>query len=238
MARLEKSLLQFLAKKLRIAESTITKNVSLMAHQYPRVTPNGRAHLYAQKYHATLWGKLSKEDRQSLPGNIQLQKETVVIHQKQRKVRRSKIHEYVKFETADSFRKGHIDEINRAYTFKCYTSAFILCRKVVENLLIDILRERFPETTRENRELYYDTSQNRFKDFNIILKNFRNKSGEFGTNKKLVERIAELSEGLKDKANDKAHSWYHLLRRPKELDELGIQEILDMIKELETYLEH
>ena len=235
MSRLDKKIIEFLAKKLEQAPATIKKNVSLLAHKYPNVTPNARAHLYAQQYRATAWGKLSKEDRQSLP-NIEVQKEKVQIKQRVPKNGHKKIIPIVIYETADPFRKGHIEEINRAYAYKCYTSVFILCRKVIENMLVDVLRAKFPGGTKENKELYFDTTSARYKYFSVILKNFRNKSRDFGTERKLVERIAQLADVLKEKANDKAHSWFHLVRRPKEITDLDVQNIFDLIKNLETSL--
>jgi len=233
MEHLSREIIELLAKKLDQAEATIKKNVSLLAHEYPTVTPNGRAQLYAKKHGKTIWGKLRLQDRQSLP-NIEVQKTKITLKQRQSKRKPISIIEIIKYDTNDPLRRGHIDEINRAYTYSCYTSAFILCRKVIENMVIDILRKKFPESTKENKELYYDVAQKRLKDFSIILKNLRAKSNEFDLEKKLVERIAELAEGLKDKANDKTHSWFHLLRKPAELDNLDIQGLIDLIKRLEV----
>lgn len=236
MPRLDPEILKLLSEKLGISASTVRNNVTLLAHNYPNVTPNARAHIFARTRNSTVWQKLSREDKQSLP-NIEVQKEKAVIKQRERQGRKEKILQLVKYETVDPFRKGHIDEINRAYTYKCYTSVFILCRKAVENMLVDILRKKFPENTKENKELYFDTAQRRFKDFGLILKSFRSKSTEFDTERKLVERIAELAEALKDGANDKAHSWFHLVRRKREIDDLDIQNLIDLIKKLESTVE-
>ena len=157
-----------------------------------------------------------------------------IITQKNNKLRKVRIIQLLKYKTTDPFRNGHIEEINRAYTYKCYTSVFILCRKVVENMIIDILRIKFPENNKQNKELYFDTAQSRFKDFSIILKNFKARASDFGTDKKLVERIYDLAIPLKDKANDKAHSWFHLVRKPREIEDLDMQNLIDLITRLES----
>lgn len=233
MNHLEAKIIESLAKKLEKSKATIRKNVSLLAHEYPNVTPNARAQIFAKKYGATVWAKLNEEDRKSLP-NIEVQRVRNVVKQIKTKTMRVRIIELIQYDTNDAFRRGHIDEINMAYTHKCYTSVLILCRKVVENMLIDILRKKFPENKKENKELYFDVAQRRFKDFSVILKNFRTKSHEFEMNKKLVERIADIAENLKDKANDSAHSWFHLVRKQKEIDDFDVQNLISLIKKLES----
>jgi hypothetical protein len=144
----------------------------------------------------------------------------------------------IKYETDDPFRKGHIDEINRAYTCRCYTSVFILCRKVIENMIIDILKKKFPPREKQNKELYFDINKRRFKDFGVILDNFYAKRNEFDLDKKIVERIVSLAKPFKKEANDKAHSWFHLVRKRKEIDDIDIQGIIDLIRKLEESLDN
>jgi len=142
---------------------------------------------------------------------------------------KEKIIPFIKYETDDRFRKAHVDEVNRAYTHQCYTSAFILCRKIIENLLTDIIRKKFPQDKKENIELYFDTAKGRTKDFSEILSNLRKKASDFGPDKKTLERLISLSEPFKDDANNKAHSWYHIVRNRSELDKKNIQDIIDII---------
>jgi hypothetical protein len=140
----------------------------------------------------------------------------------------------LQYDTDDHFIKGHIDEINRAYNAKCYTSVFILCRKVLENLIIDILKKKFPEKTQKNKELYFDTAQHRLKDFDVILKNFHSKRNDFGTENKAVAKLYGLASALKNDANEKTHSWYHLVEHKTEIEKLGLEPIFELIKRLET----
>jgi len=44
--------------------------------------------------------------------------------------------EIAKYDANDKLLKTHLEEINKTYTFGCYTATFILCRKVLENLII------------------------------------------------------------------------------------------------------
>lgn len=166
--------------------------------------------------------KLSSEDIKDSIERVQVEKEIAPL---------------IKYKTDDPFRKGHIDEINRAYTYECYTCVFILCRKVIENMIIDILRKKFPPKKKENKKLYFDIDKGRFKDFSIILDNFYKKRNEFDLdNKKIVKRIVDLAKSFKKEADDKTHSWFHLVRKRREIDDIDIQGIIDLIKRLEEKL--
>ena len=147
-----------------------------------------------------------------------------------------KISEAIKYESENPFIKGHILELNRAYTFSCFTAVFILGRKIIENLIVDILRKKFPETSKQNKELYFDIVQNRFRDFGVILENLHKKKNEFGTENKAVEKLYVLAKKFKDDSNDKVHSWYHLVKKKGEIDELELQTIIDLIVKIESHV--
>jgi hypothetical protein len=237
MPKLKPEIVAILAKKLRKKEPTIKKDIYLLRKNYPQSTINAVAQLYAQTHNESVFRKLSQEDKKTLP-NIQLEKQKIVLRQRapRQKLNHKKINELIKYNTQDFFRKGNVDEINRAYTYGCYTCVFVLLRKLIENMLIDILRHRFPDLSQTNKELYFDTTKKRFKDFGIIVDNFRKKSSEFGMDKKLVERIAQLSQQLKTEGNDKAHSWFHMVRREREIKELDPQLSIELISQLERKL--
>ncbi len=160
-------------------------------------------------------------------------KATVSIRPQKKQKTKRKIIRIIDYETDDHFIKGHIDELNLAYTSGCYTSVYILARKIIENLIIDILRKKYPESILENKELYFDTARARFKDFEDILKNLRSKKNDFDSENKAVEKLCNVSKELKDDANDKTHSWYHLVRRKKEIDDLDLKSIFKLIETLE-----
>lgn len=141
--------------------------------------------------------------------------------------------DFVSYETTDHFINGHFSELNRAFNSDCYTSVFILTRKIIENLIIDLLRKKYPPNNKANKELYYDTAQGRFCDFGIILDNFNKKKGDFGVDKVAVERLYAHAKSFKQNANDKTHSWFHLVETKKEIEDLNITQIFELIKQIE-----
>lgn len=232
MAQLSKEILKILSKKLGKSENTIRVEISRLRTSKFHGTPlNSVAHIYAQKHGTTVFQKLSKEEKAAIP-NHEIIKNAPKIQAK-KAVKKEPTFELLKYESDNHFIKGHLKEINRAYNSKCFTSVFILARKIIENLIIDLLVNKFPPKKLANKELYFDISRNRYKDFSVILENLKSKKNDFGIQKTIVERLYSKAKALKDDANDKTHSWYHLVEGQKEIDDLHLQTIIELIKQLQ-----
>lgn len=76
----------------------------------------------------------------------------------------------------DDFYKRLIDEINLLYINGLPMSLSILIRKLLENLIIDILRKKYGAV---ELSLYYDPSRRRFYDFSVLLRNLDSKKEDF-----------------------------------------------------------
>ena len=233
--RLKKDILKHLEKKLGIKGSTIRVQLSILKRDYSGLTLNAAAQRYAQKHGISILTKLDEKDKLSL-AQVPLPSITQIKSTEKIKVSKNiikkKDKKVIEFETTDIFIKGHIDEINRAYNSQCYTSVVILARKIIENLIIDILTIYFPPNSKINKELYFDTAMGHSKDFSVILDNFYNKRVDFGIKKPIVEKLYKLAKQLKGDANNKTHSWFHLVNRQKEVDDLELQVIIELIKKL------
>jgi hypothetical protein len=221
-------LMSVLIKKAGQDESSIRPTLSTIRRRY-NVSLNAAAFIFAQKHGFSTAAYLSDKDRDSLK-HVSIEKTKIPII----KIKREKrIIEIARYDTIDTLLKLHLIEINKAYTAGCYTSCFILCRKVLENLLIHkIIIRKYPTNKKEHKERYFDFSKNRFLDFEKILKNLRSSSNDFGNEKKLVERICQLSDAFKEHANEMTHSLYHIASK-REIDEKNFQHLLDLIKKLE-----
>lgn len=223
-SRLDPKILKKLEKKTGMKGNVIRVRLAQIRRKYPGISLNAAAFLFAQQHGFSI--RIPEDDRETLR-NIKI--ESIRIRTKQR-VRVTKI---VKYETNNKFLKAHIDEINKTYSCGCYTACFVIMRKVLENLIVDILRKKYPGNKKEYRKKYYDFNRGRNHDFNILLKNLRNSSKDFGTERKLVERICQLADKFKETANEMTHSLYHIATK-KEIEEKNFQYILDLIKELEN----
>lgn len=229
--KLKPEILKKLSSTTGIKEGSIRVELSKLKNKYPRCTLNAVAQLFARSHGFSVMSKLSAEDKETLP-NHDVEKAVVKI--KAKKVRaKEKILELIVYETQDHFQKGHITELNRAYTNKCYTSAYMLARKVIENLILDILRKKFVSNSLADKEMYFDTSRNRYKDFEIILKNLYDNRRQFNVNSvKPIERLYDKAKKFKDRANDVTHSWYYLITSKTEIDDLNLQELINLINQI------
>ena len=231
---LSPEIIEYLADKLGKTPGTVKKDIYTMRRTHGRLPVNVVAQMYAVKNHQTVLGKLTKSEKAVIP--IMEIEPPVRIPQSPKGSRKKRmIANFVQYDTTDPFVRDHILETNKAYTAGCYTAAFILCRKIIENLLTDIIRKKYQYPKREAIELFFDTSRGRTRDFSEILTNLRNHAADFGPEKTLLERALNLSEKFKDDANNKAHSWYHIVRKP-ELDATSVQDILRMISRLDSLI--
>lgn len=221
-----KILLKFKKKFPEKTNNAIQVKLSKLSRKH-NVPLNASAEVWAKEEGFSVWGLLNDKDKESL-GNKTFQ--TINIKTKTKVNPNKNTVSFVNYETSNKFLKEHIEEINRCYTFHCYTAAFILTRKIIENLIMEIVKKKFPENS--DKELYLNFSTGHIRDLSELIKNLRNKSSSFDPDeKKLIQRILSLSENFKNDANDKTHSLYHICKK-KELDDSNPQQILDLIKEV------
>lgn len=130
-----------------------------------------------------------------------------------------------KFE--DIFYRNLNQEINKCYKLGAYTSAFILSRKLIENLIIDILRKKFPQN-QENIDIYYRVNEGRFHDLTILLKNFEQRKKDFGIDEETIDEFFKLIKPFRPSANSNAHSII-VWGEKEALDKLQIEKMAGLL---------
>lgn len=70
----------------------------------------------------------------------------------------------------DEFYESLISDINKSYQVGVDEATLILTRKLVENLLIDLLRAKYGHSE-GNLELFYDTDNRQFRRFSSLIEN-------------------------------------------------------------------
>ncbi len=232
MKRLDSEIVRLLSTKTRKKASTVKKDIYLLARNYSSLTKNAVAQIYALRHGTSVLRHLDADDRASLP-NLAIEPPVVLKSKAGRRFgKKDRIVAFLRTSSSEFYKIDHVTEINRAYTFGCFTACFVLCRKVVENLFIDVLRAKYPANIPGNLSLYYDVAQRRFLDFGLLLKNCSARSKEFGPDSKLVDRVVELATPFKKEANDRAHSWYYIVKNRDELDKMHVQDIVDLLERL------
>ncbi len=118
-------------------------------------------------------------------------------------------------------------EINLTYGYGLFTSALVLSRKLIENLLIDILREKYPASA-GGLDIYYIASKGRFKDLSVLIDELEDRKMEFTPDVQVVERILDLIKPIRETANSSAHSVVFSSNK----DDIEILKIPELIERL------
>lgn len=108
-------------------------------------------------------------------------------------------------------------EVNMAYKLGMFTSAVILSRKMIENLVIEIFRAKYKRRRPWNLSLFYDKKNKRFHDFSYLIDKLeiRNKKNAFGINNQEISKFLSLVKPFREKPNSNAHS---IIEQPKQED--------------------
>jgi len=105
-----------------------------------------------------------------------------------------------------------IDEINICYEYEAYSSALVMLRKLIENLLVDILRMKYSPNNQHN--FYFDDSKKQFLGLNVLVSNLEALASEyerFG----LTKAHLGIIKGLRKDGNRSAHSIIDLVGEKK-----------------------
>ena len=226
-SQLNPKILDFLHDRLGKTTGTIRKDLSVLRRTHPGSTLNAVAKIYAEQHGESLRRLLGKDDKLTLPG-VTVAK-PIVVKRREKASNPKRMKTIIQLDTDDIFLKKHIHEINRAFTANCNTCVFVLIRKVFENLIVRVLRSKFPK----NPELYFDISKSRNLDFSNVLDNLYKKRDEFDIEQKeAIERLNQKLKPFKNDANDKAHSLYHIVENQSEVEEWNLDTIMGLISEL------
>lgn len=119
-------------------------------------------------------------------------------------------------EVPDDFYRDLLDLINKCYTYGIYPAVNIFSRKLLENLLVDILRRKY---SMKNVALFFDTEHGKHHSFNVLLKNFAARLGDFkiampSLDHEFINKVSKFRES----GNSAAHTLEIDIKR-KEVDQ-------------------
>jgi hypothetical protein len=233
-SKLNPEILEILGQRTGKAIPTLRSEISRLRQKHPTLTSNAAAHLIARQNKTSVLQKLDPDDKESLKGISIADKENVPtaikVVSKKNAHDKKRLTPIINYESEDYFVKEHIKELSRAYSSKCFTSVFILFRKIIENLIIDILKSKFPSRF----DLIYNSALHRYQDFSVVLDNLYKERNAFTHDgKTVIERLNQLVNPFKKDANDKTHSWFHIVKSPSEIENLQLQSIIELLIFLE-----
>jgi len=224
--QLNPKIFAILKKKIEGSDNSIKIKITRLKNKH-YLSSNASAEMLAKSNGFSVSKHLSLEEKKELRDKEIVSKPKIEL--KKAKKYQKKIIDFIKYSTSDTFLKKHIEEVNKAYTHKCYTSAFIISRKVIENLIFQIVKKKCERT---EKNLYVTSNGSRIQDLSVLLDNIKNiiSIRVDPDEKELLLRIVTKAKAFKNEANNKTHSLYHISNKP-ELDSANPQEILDLINE-------
>jgi hypothetical protein len=123
------------------------------------------------------------------------------------------------------FYKPLEEEINQTFRYNLPNATLMLSRKLVENLLYNLLERKFADRI----VLWYDINQGRANDFSMLINNLQNNKKKFSPDEQeLIERLLSLIKPFRREANSKTHKVIEYLDSVEELDGMKIPEIVEL----------
>jgi hypothetical protein len=125
------------------------------------------------------------------------------------------------------------NEINTAYNNPSLpNAALMLTRKLIENLVYNLLEYGFGKTGRY--DIYYDTRLGgRARDFSVLIENLElNRSGYDVDQQERITKFLSLVKPFRRDANSKVHKVMEYLESMKQLEKLKIAEMTQLLLDL------
>ncbi len=137
----------------------------------------------------------------------------------------------IKSKFEDYFYSQIIDETNGTFLLGYYIATVILIRKLFENLIIDLLKMKFPPDVEKNKELYFMENGKRHKDFKDLIKVLAFKKTEIDDGHGTIETLSKRLTAIKELGNKNAHRLTYIATRD-EINNLRLTETIALILRL------
>lgn len=128
-------------------------------------------------------------------------------------------------------------EINTNFKRGFTISAFLLSRELVRNLMLDLIRIRFPPSSGENINLYYDPQNNTHRELRVLVGLIRQKKDAFDLNPEALDHLADMIEIMEPKTKPSSHSFFTVPTR-ENLEKCRINEISELLVEMIDFTGH
>jgi len=169
-------------------------------------------------HRAELEGK-RKKPRRRKTGEVQKTLKTLTAPQEPQKFIDFRLH------YPEVFYRPLEEEINQTVISNLPNATLMLSRKLVENLLYNLLERRFSDKI----ILWYDTRQRRANDFSVLMKSLQDNKKKFSPDEQeLIDKLLSLLKPFKREANSKAHKVIQYLDTIADLNNLKIPEIIEL----------
>jgi hypothetical protein len=124
-------------------------------------------------------------------------------------------------------------EINDCYQSNYPNACFFLSRKMVENLIFNILEKKYPADI----NLWYNTTTNGHHKLSQLIKNLYSKKSDFKPNSQAyIEKFNTHIGTFRKEANAKAHNIFEFLTDKSELKKFKIPDLVQLLLNIYTHI--
>ena len=102
----------------------------------------------------------------------------------------------------DDFYRQLINLINECYSKEIYSAVPIFCRKLLESLIIDILKKKYGTT---DINIFFNRNNGQYYGFNKLLKEFKDRLKDFKIDMDLDTNFIRSISEFRDKGNINVH---------------------------------
>lgn len=123
----------------------------------------------------------------------------------------------------------HIElEINMAAGYaNIPTAVFVLCRKIVENLLYNLLQRKYAGSQIAK---YFDVNNRRPLDFSVLITNLKYSKSDFDLDQHTnIDKFLILVHPFRENANSKAHNLLDYAESMKEVQNAKVSEMVELL---------
>lgn len=120
------------------------------------------------------------------------------------------------------------NEINSTFRHGSLIAAFTLSRELIRNLLLDMIRLRFPPSSPEYLYLYYDMQNYCHKETRVLLGVIEEKKDDFDLNPEALDSLIDMVDRLEPKTRPSSHSFLTIPVRDN-MEEYRIEEIVELL---------
>ncbi|TQD26147.1 hypothetical protein [Methanolobus vulcani] len=126
-------------------------------------------------------------------------------------------------------------EINTCFKQGFYMASLELSKRLIQNLLVDLIRSNFPLAGEGHRSLYYDYLKEDFRNTDELLKELSEKKHDFNVNPDAIDYLIELIGPMEPKKKPESHS-FGVIPKRKDIQNLRIEEAMELIIQLIDFI--
>jgi len=126
-------------------------------------------------------------------------------------------------------------EINTCFKQGFYMASLELSKRLINSLLVDLIRSNFPLAGEGHRSLYYDYLKEDFRDTEELLKELSEKNHDFNINPEAFDYLIELISPMEPKKKPESHSFGDIPKR-EDIQNLRIEEAIELIIEIIDFI--